>query len=64
MGFWRSASRFAASYKALFMHLTCDMYRTVPSLYRPSTDCLIYTHPVQGPGTMGVHLDAWKCTGQ
>ena len=23
-----------------------------------------HTHPVQGPGTMGVHLDAWKCTGQ
>ena len=22
-----------------------------------------HTHPVQGPGTMGVHLDAWKCTG-
>ena len=31
--FWRSAGHFAASYKALFMHLT-----TVPSLYRPSTD--------------------------
>ena len=25
--FWRSAGRFAASYKALFMHVTCDMYR-------------------------------------
>ena len=23
-----------------------------------------HTHPVQGHGTMGVHLDAWKCTGQ
>ena len=26
--FWRSAGRFAASYKALFMHLT-DMYRAI-----------------------------------
>ena len=31
--FWRSAGRFAASYKALFMHVTCDMYRAIP-IYR------------------------------
>ena len=38
MGFWRSASSFAASYKACL----CEIC-TVPSLYRPSTDGLICT---------------------
>ena len=34
--FWRSAGRFAPSYKALF--LCSREICTVPSLYRPSTD--------------------------